>query len=92
VFVDHTSGPCPNGLLNIEPDCSEWTAGKKQALAALTAIAKANNPPGEVIGNSITMYTNAGFPADNGLSYLNYSDGAMAEHVASFELLSDGKI
>ena len=28
VFVDHTSGPCPNGLLNIEPGCSEWTAGK----------------------------------------------------------------
>ena len=38
------------------------------------------------------MYTNPGFPADNGLSYLNYSDGAMAEHVASFELLSAGKI
>ena len=58
----------------------------------MTVIAKANNPHGEVIGNGLTFYTNPGFPADNGLSYLNYADGAMVEHVASFEILSGGKI
>lgn len=26
VFVDHTSLPCPTGLLNVEPNCSDWTA------------------------------------------------------------------
>jgi len=28
VFVDHTADACPKGLLYVEPDCFEWTAGK----------------------------------------------------------------
>ena len=92
-LLDHTANPCPAQLL--EPNCSAWKQG--QMAAALRLREAFHAPPpgqsrGEVLCNGITMYTNPGFPADNGMSWVNVSDGLMAEHVATFEGLSNGRV
>jgi len=85
------SGPiaCPN----INPTrCAALQVGKAAMVSELQGIFNATNG-GTVLQNLITMYPPPSSPADHGVSWLQYSTGAMGEHFAVFEsILPDGTL
>jgi len=90
VLADGSGPPACPGIGSDR--CAALAAGKAVMVDQLQGLFNSTNG-GTVLQNLLSFYPPPSSPVDHGLSWLKYSNGAMAEHFAVFEsVLPSGKL